>query len=48
LKREAFDFPEIKINKDIKTLEDIEKLEFEDFELINYICHSVIKMPIAV
>ncbi|MDQ7023625.1 MAG: thymidylate synthase [Candidatus Gracilibacteria bacterium] len=24
------------INKDIKTLEDIENLEWEDFELINY------------
>jgi hypothetical protein len=31
--------PELKILKDIKTLEDIEKLEWEDFELLNYKSH---------
>lgn len=48
LKREPFPFPEIKIKQKIENLQDIEKLEFEDFELINYKCHKWIKMPIAV
>ena len=39
---------ELKINKDIKTLEDIEKLEWEDFELVWYESHWVIKAPVAV
>lgn len=48
LTRDAYNFPQINIKKDIKTLEDLEKLEFDDFELINYNCHKWIKMPIAV
>ena len=48
LSREPFDFPQIKINKDIKSLEDIEQLTYEDFELVNYKCHPVIKAPMAV
>lgn len=48
LKREPFEFPEINMKKEISTLEDVEKLEFEDFELINYKSHAMIKMPIAV
>ena len=48
LANEPFSLPELKINKDIKTLEDIEKLEWEDFELLNYKSHKVIKAPVAV
>ena len=48
LTREPFDFPELKILKDVKTLNDLENLEFEDFKLENYKCHKWIKMPIAV
>jgi thymidylate synthase len=39
---------ELKINKKLESLEDIEKLEWEDFELLNYKSHSVIKAPVAV
>jgi thymidylate synthase len=45
---EPFSLPELKINKDIKTLEDIENLEWEDFELVWYQSHGVIKAPVAV
>jgi len=48
LSREPFPLPELKIKKDIKTLEDIENLEWEDFELINYKSHGVLKAPVAV
>ena len=48
LQNEPFPLPELKINKDIKTLEDIEKLEWEDFELIWYKSHKAIKAPVAV
>ena len=48
LENEPFSLPELKINKDIKTLEDIEKLEWEDFELVWYESHWVIKAPVAV
>ena len=48
LSRDPFSLPELKIKKDIKTLEDIEKLEWEDFELINYQSHWVLKAPVAV
>jgi len=34
LQNEPFPLPELKIHKDIQTLEDIENLEWEDFELI--------------
>ena len=48
LQNEPFPLPELKINKNIKTLEDIEKLEWEDFELLNYKSHKSIKAPVAV
>ena len=35
--------PFIKINKDIKTISDLELLKYEDFELKNYISHGTIK-----
>ena len=48
LSREPFPLPELKLKKDIKTLEDIEALEWEDFELVNYKSHGVLKAPVAV
>jgi len=48
LSREPLPLPELKINKDLQTLEDIESLEWEDFELINYQSHGAIKAPVAV
>ena len=48
LSREPFPLPELKLNKNIKTIEDIEKLEWEDFELLNYKSHKSIKAPVAV
>ena len=43
-----YKLPELKLLKEIKTLEDIENLEWEDFELIWYESHWVIKAPVAV
>lgn len=48
LSREPLALPELKILKDIKTIEDIEKLEWEDFELVGYQSHARIKAPVAV
>jgi thymidylate synthase len=48
LSREPKPWPELKINKDIKTLKDIENLEWEDFELIGYEPRGAIKAPVAV
>ena len=48
LSRQPKPWPELKIKKDIKTLEDIENLEWEDFELIGYDPHPAIKAPVAV
>ena len=48
LKNKPFPLPELKINKEIKSIEDIENLEWEDFELLNYKSHWVIKAPVAV
>jgi thymidylate synthase len=48
LSNEPFSLPELKINKELKTLEDIEELEWADFELLNYKSQKVIKAPVAV
>lgn len=49
LKREPFPAPTLKINPDIKTLEDLETwVTRDDFELIGYECHDPIKYPFAV
>jgi len=48
LTREPFPLPELKINKKLNSLEDIENLEWEDFELIWYKSHGAIKAPVAV
>ena len=43
LDRTPKEFPRLKINKELKTIDDIEKLEYSDFELIDYQCHPGIK-----
>ncbi len=48
LGNEPLPLPELKVLKDVKTLEDIENLEWEDFELVWYQSHGVIKAPVAV
>jgi thymidylate synthase len=48
LANDPLPLPELKVLKEVKTLEDIEKLEWEDFELVNYQSHWVIKAPVAV
>ncbi len=48
LSREPLELPSLEILKDIKTLKDLEKLEWEDFELKNYNSHERIKAPVAV
>jgi thymidylate synthase len=48
LSREPLPLPELKLLKDVKTIEDIEQLEWEDFELVNYQSHDRIAAPVAV
>ena len=48
ISRIPYDFPEIKINKEISSIEDIENLTFEDFQLSNYIHHPAIKYEMAI
>jgi thymidylate synthase len=43
IKREIFKLPELKINKELKTLDDILNLIIDDFELIGYESHEKIK-----
>jgi dihydrofolate reductase/thymidylate synthase len=42
-KRQPYVFPTLTISKDIKEIEDIEKLTYDDFSLNNYKCHPAIK-----
>jgi thymidylate synthase len=48
LSRTPYPFPKLNIKKDIKSLTDIENLQFEDIELIDYQSHPAIKAPMAV
>lgn len=48
LSREPKKLPELNILKNIGTLEDLEKLEWSDFELKNYECYDAIKWEVAV
>ena len=49
LKREPFDPPQLHINPDIKTLEDIETwVSMDDFEVTNYQHHDPIAYPFSV
>jgi thymidylate synthase len=46
--RVPYNFPKLKINKELNNVEDLEQLQFEDFELIDYQHHPKIKMDIVV
>ena len=45
LSREPFPLPTMKINPDVKNIFDF---KYEDFELVNYQCHSTLKGAVAV
>lgn len=45
LSRQPYPLPQMKINPDVK---DIDDFRFEDFELVNYQCHPAIKGDVAV
>lgn len=46
--RVPYDFPKIEIVKDVKTIEDIEQLKFEDFVITGYQHHEPIKYEMAI
>lgn len=49
LKREPFEPPQLHINPEIKSLEDIETwVTLNDFEVTGYQCHEAIKYPFSV
>jgi thymidylate synthase len=48
LKRTPTEFPTLKINKELKTIENVEDSILEDYELINYNPQPFIKIPISV
>lgn len=48
INREPFDFPLLKINKELNSIIDIEELQIYDFELCNYHSHSAIKADMAI
>jgi thymidylate synthase len=49
LKRVPFEPPQLQINPDIKSLEDIETwVTTDDFTVVGYQCHEAIKYPFAV
>jgi len=43
LARTPFDLPKLKIDRDLKSLDDILKLTINDFELIDYVSHPVLR-----
>lgn len=46
--REPFEFPKMQIHKELKTIKDIEALQFSDFEIEGYQSHPAIKAEMAV
>jgi thymidylate synthase len=48
LSREPFEFPTLKINKQLSTVNDIEKLQFSDFQVDDYKSHPSIKAEMAI
>jgi thymidylate synthase len=43
ISRNPFSFPELHINKQLNTIQDLENLKFEDIKVINYKCQDPIK-----
>ena len=48
LQREPYDPPKLYINKQLKIMQDIENMDYNDVVLENYQHHPRIKAPIAV
>lgn len=48
IERTPYEFPKLKINKELNSIKDIECLQYGDFELIGYDCHHAIKAKMAV
>lgn len=48
ISRKPYPFPKLNIKKDVKSLNDIENLTFDDIELIGYQSHAAIKAEMAV
>jgi thymidylate synthase len=48
IRRIPYDFPTLQINKDIKSIKDIEELEWKDFIIDGYVSHPAIKAEMAV
>lgn len=48
LTREPYPFPKLNIKKTISSIEDMEKLVLEDFEIIEYKSHETIKAKMAI
>ena len=48
ISREPYPFPQLYIDKELNTIEDIEKLTSEDFRIVNYKTHEKINYPMAV
>jgi len=48
LKRSPYKFPTMKINKELNNISDIEKLEYADFELLDYQYWDPIKADMAI
>lgn len=48
ISREPYEFPTIKIEKDISSIEDMEKLSLEDFVIEGYQSHPAIKAEMAI
>lgn len=46
--RTPFTFPTLRITKELKTLSDVEGLQFEDFDLTSYKYHPAIKAKMAI
>ena len=46
--REPYEFPKLHINAPINSIEDMEKLSFDNFTLENYNSHPAIKADMAV
>lgn len=43
ISREVYSFPQLEINKNLSSIEDIERLTERDFSLLNYVSHPPIK-----
>jgi thymidylate synthase len=48
ISREPYPFPELYIDKELNTIQDIEQLKFEDFRIENYKYHPAISAPMAI